>query len=159
MMVEEETVALSMPSENFSASMPKTEEVCDSFPAVATVDPATAISIPTGPPLLPVDEAPNAAIDQPAEIPPEVPFCEDTAGPVMQPSTEQQPQILSQELPESITETPTGKRARPKKPKSAAKTSKSKAKKEAPDSWMDGEAMSPTGADANDEVSVLFFLF
>ena len=157
MMVEEETVALPVPSENFSASMPKTEEVCDSFPAVATVD--TAISMPTGPPLPPVEEAPTTTIDHPAEIPPEVPFCEDTAGPVMLPSAEQQPQILPQELPQSITETPTGKRARPKKPKSAAKTSKSKAKKEAPDSWMDGEAMSPTGADANDEVSVLFFLF
>lgn len=48
-------------------------------------------------------------------------------------------------------ETPTGKRPRTKKPKSATKASKSKSKKEA-DSWMDGEALSSAGADTNDEV-------
>ena len=53
---------------------------------------------------------------------------------------------------EAVTETPTGKRPRTKKPKSAAKTGKSKAKKETTDSWMDGEALSSAGADTNDEV-------
>ena len=56
---------------------------------------------------------------------------------------------------EAVCETPSGKRARTKKPKSAAKASKSKAKKE-PDSWMDGEALSSAGADTNDEVTFSF---
>lgn len=61
-----------------------------------------------------------------------------------------------QEDAEVVAETPSGKRPRTKKPKSAGKTSKSKAKKEA-DSWMDGEALSSAGADTNDEVSSEFY--
>lgn len=56
-----------------------------------------------------------------------------------------------QEDTEVVAETPTGKRPRTKKPKSAGKSGKSKAKKEV-DSWMDGEALSSAGADTNDEV-------
>ena len=158
-MLEEAIVAPPASSEIFPVPMPKTEEG-DSFPAVAVAEPtATTIYMPPVVPLLPVEEVPAPTEIQPAEIPSNAPFCEDTAGSVMLPVTEQQPQSLPQELPESMPETPTSKRARPKKPKSAAKTSKSKAKKEAADSWMDGEALSPTGADANDEVSFFPFLF
>ena len=156
-MLEEAIVAPPASSEIFPVPMPKTEEG-NSFPAVAVAEPtATTIYMPPVVPLLPVEEVSAPPVIQPEEIPPNVPFCEETAGSVMMPVAEQQPQSLPQELPELVPETPTGKRARPKKPKSAAKTSKSKTKKEAADSWMDGEALSPTGADANDEVSISIF--
>lgn len=64
-------------------------------------------------------------------------------------------QPLPTEVTEAITETPSGKRPRAKKPKSASKA-KSKAKKEA-DTWVDGEALSSAGADTNDEVCSLTF--
>jgi hypothetical protein len=100
---------------------------------------AAAASATVPDPIPPPFVAPEIAETETVDVKPAVPVSEI-------------PQIEQiQGEAEILTETPSGKRPRTKKPKSAAKAGKSKSKKEA-DSWMDGEALSSAGADTNDEV-------